>query len=127
MADLNITRPLPLFEKYGGMSKLRAVILDFYDRVLDDDDIGPFFEDIDMARLVDHQTKFMAMLLGGPVNFSEDRLERAHSRLGITHRHFDVAARLLSETLAAAGFDDVDRRTALNAVEVRRSMIVQGG
>ncbi|MEM6441044.1 MAG: group 1 truncated hemoglobin, partial [Pseudomonadota bacterium] len=83
------TRSLPLFDKYGGMSALRAVIMDFYDRALDSDVVGPFFENVDMARLIDHQTKFMAMLLGGPVGFSEDRLQRAHAHLKVEHAHFD--------------------------------------
>ena len=51
-----------LFEKYGGFSSVSKVVLAFYDTLLDSDDIGPFFDDIDMSRMVDHQTKFVASL-----------------------------------------------------------------
>ena len=45
------SRPLPLFDKYGGIKTLRHVIMEFYDRVLDSDLIGHFFEDTDIALL----------------------------------------------------------------------------
>ncbi len=117
-------RPLPLFEYYGGMSALRSVVMNFYDKALDSDVIGPFFEDIDLARLVDHQTKFIATLLGGPASFSDERLARAHSHLVVNHIHFDEIVLLLSETLTEAGFSEVDRLRVLIAVESKRSLIV---
>ncbi|SFH67037.1 group I truncated hemoglobin [Albimonas pacifica] len=123
-ARVAASRSLPLFEKYGGMSVLRGVIMDFYDRALDSDLVGPFFEQVDMARLIDHQTKFMAMLLGGPASFAEERLARAHAHLGVTHAHFDEIAALISATLADSGFSDEDRRAVLAAVEARRPLIV---
>ncbi|MCB1342228.1 MAG: group 1 truncated hemoglobin [Pseudooceanicola sp.] len=118
------SRPISLFDKYGGLRALRAVILDFYDRVLDSDLIGHHFERVDMARLVDHQTRFFAMLLGGPVDFAEDRLARVHAHLRISHADFDEVAAILSRALEAAGFDDADRDTILHAVEARRRLIV---
>jgi len=116
---------LPLFQKYGGMGALRSVIMEFYERALDSDVVGPFFENVDMVRLIDHQTKFMAMLLGGPAGFSEDRLERAHAHLGVNHFEFDEIVSLISGTLADAGFSDEDREAVLTAVEARRAIIVK--
>lgn len=118
------SRPVSMFEKYGGMSALRGVIMNFYERALDSDLIGPFFENVDMARLIDHQTKFMAMLLGGPATFADNRLGRAHAHLNVRHVHFDEIVSLISETLAEAGFDDADRHAALAEIECRRSIIV---
>ena len=113
-----------LFNKYGGISALRSVIMMFYDEVLDSEIIGHFFDEADMARLIDHQTRFFAMLLGGPADFSEDRLARAHAHLRLTHDHFDEVGRILAETLDSAGFTADDRDTVLAEVEARRSVIV---
>ena len=63
LARAETTSSLPLFEKYGGLRTLRAVIIDFYDRVLDSDVVGHFFEDVDIAKLIDHQTKFFTACL----------------------------------------------------------------
>ena len=41
-----------LFEKYGGFSTISRVVMSFYDRMLDDDDVGPFFEDVDLPKLI---------------------------------------------------------------------------
>jgi hemoglobin len=38
----------------------------FYDRVLNSDVIGAYFDDIDMRQLIDHQTKFISQGMGGP-------------------------------------------------------------
>jgi len=119
------TRPIRLFDKYGGIGALRSVIMDFYDRILDSDEIGHFFDDVDMVRLVDHQTKFFAMLLGGPVDFSDDRLARAHANLDVSHADFDEVVAILSETLSVAGFLPEDRDEVLTAVQARRAMIVK--
>lgn len=117
-------KKLPLFDKYGGMSKLRHVIMSFYDRVLDNDVIGDFFEDVDMAKLVDHQIKFFTMVLGGPAEFADGRLALAHRHLSVTHAQFNEIVVLLEETLVDAGFSNADIRTTLAAIESRRSIIV---
>ena len=116
---------LSIFTKYGGLSALRAVVFDFYDRVLDSDIVGPFFEDVDLSKLVDHQTKFFASILGGPVNFAEQRLAMAHAHLNVTHAQFDEVAAILRATLTDAGFSADDLSSTIAAVEARRSIIVK--
>ncbi|WP_170604102.1 group I truncated hemoglobin [Ruegeria arenilitoris] len=114
-----------LFAKYGGLGALRAVIFDFYDRVLESDVVGHFFEDVDLAKLVDHQTKFFASVLGGPANIADQRLAYAHAHLHVTHAHFDEIAGILHATLTDAGFTPEDLKLTLAAVEARRSIIVK--
>ena len=125
MVAAHPTHPMPLFDKYGGIRVLRHVIMEFYDRVLDSDVIGHFFEDIDLARLIDHQTKFFTMVLGGPAQFSDDRLAIAHRHLSLSHAEFDEAVALLVETLDQAEFKAEDRDTVIAAIEARRGIIVK--
>ncbi|MEO0620742.1 MAG: group 1 truncated hemoglobin [Pseudomonadota bacterium] len=113
-----------LYDKYGGFGKISRVVMDFYDRLLDSEEVGPFFDDVDLKRLIDHQTKFVAALLGGPVDYTDDRLAQAHRHLGIGPDHFDEMGRLLAETLDDHGFEQADRDAVLGEIEARRSMIV---
>ena len=99
-----------LFEKYGGFSQVSRVVLAFYDRLLDSDDIGPFFDDIDMAKMVDHQTKFIASLLGGPASYTDKQLHQLHRHLDIHDHHFDELKVVLQSTLADHGVESGDNR-----------------
>ena len=123
--DTNRSHSTSVFARYGGIGGLRNVIFDFYDRVLDNDVVGHFFDDVDMAKLVDHQTKFFTSVLGGPAHFADQRLERAHAHLIVTHAHFNEIKDILRETLEHAGFVPQDVQMTLTAVEARRSIIVK--
>ena len=113
-----------LFEKYGGFSAVSKIVLDFYDVLLDSDEVGPFFDDVDMPRLIDHQTKFIASLLGGPASYTDEQLHRLHERLKLQDRHFDEVLETLGETLKKHGFSAGDLSLVREALEMRRSVIV---
>jgi hemoglobin len=114
-----------LFQKYGGFSKVSRIVLDLYDRLLDDDEVGPFFDEVDMARIVDHQTKFVSSLLGGPASYTDDQIFRMHKHLAINARHFDTLAEILADTLADHGFEPEDVEAVVQAFEVRRKLVVE--
>jgi hemoglobin len=113
-----------LFEKYGGFSRISKVVLSFYDTLLDSEQIGPFFDDIDMSRMVDHQTKFIASLLGGPASYTDNQIRQFHARLDIENAHFDELKEILAATLAGHGFDAQDIEAVLDAFEQRRVLVV---
>jgi hemoglobin len=113
-----------LFQKYGGFAKVSRIVLDLYNRLLDDDDLGPFFENVDMSRIVDHQTKFIASLLGGPASYTDDQIARMHHHLTINATHFDRLIEILSETLADHGMDQADIDAVGQALEDRRKLLV---
>lgn len=114
-----------LFDKYGGFSTVSKIVLSLYDRLLEDDDVGPFFDDVDMPRLIDHQTKFVSSLMGGPASFTDDHIERAHSHMDIDHLHFDKLKAIVSETLADFDVAEDDIKTVLSAFEDRRALLVE--
>jgi hemoglobin len=113
-----------LFEKYGGFGKVSKIVLKLYDRVLDDDDLGPFFEAVDMSRIVDHQTKFVSSLLGGPAEYSDDQIQRMHRHLSISDAHFERLSEILAETLKEHGLTADDVRLVVEGFEKRRHLVV---
>lgn len=116
-----------LFQKYGGFPTLTGVVITFYDKVLASNQIGKFFEDVDMKRLMDHQAKFIASMLGGPVSYSNDRLRHIHGHLGISDMDFDEMSKLLGEALKEHGFEPVDCDAVIHEIEARRSYVVSRG
>lgn len=113
-----------LFDKYGGFKAVSRVVMSFYEKALDSDQIGDYFEDIDMPRLIDHQTKFVASLLGGPASFSDERLQKVHASLRLSHEDFDEMSKLLRESLREHGFEPTDVDAVIAEVEARRRPII---
>ncbi|MBF9033222.1 group 1 truncated hemoglobin [Rhodobacterales bacterium HKCCE2091] len=114
-----------LYEKYGGFATVSRIVMRLYDRILDDDDLGPFFDDIDMPKMIDHQTKFVASLMGGPASFTDAHLTGAHRGLAITDAHFDRLGVLVSDSLGEFGVAPEDADAILVQIEARRPMIVK--
>lgn len=115
-----------LFDKYGGFAAVSKLVMAFYDRILDSDQVGGYFENIDMKRLIDHQTKFVASIMGGPASFSDDMLKRVHARYEVSREDFDEVARLLRETLLEFGVEHDDIETVMFEIESRSPVIVSG-
>ncbi|MEM9332950.1 MAG: group 1 truncated hemoglobin [Pseudomonadota bacterium] len=113
-----------LYEKYGGFSQVSKIVLAFYDTVLDNDEIGPFFDDVDMSKMVDHQTKFIASLLGGPASYTDNQLRQLHSHLEINNEHFDELEIVLRETLHSHGVEPNDVDAVVAEFAKRRELIV---
>jgi len=113
------------FEKYGGFSTVSRVVMTFYEHVLDSDVVGHYFDDVDMAKQVDHQTKFISSLMGGPAAISDERLRVVHHKLNINNEEFKEIARLLSGAMAEHGMSELDISDVIKAVESKRELIVK--
>jgi hemoglobin len=87
-----------LFERLGGEEAVTATVIKMYDKILDDRELAPFFEKIDISRLRRSQTAFVTYAFGGPNRYTGVSLRNAHSHAvshGLSDRHFDkVAAHL---------------------------------
>jgi hemoglobin len=113
-----------IFDRYGGFASVSRVVSGFYERVLDSSVTAPYFASTDMRALIDHQTRFIATVMGGPASYTDDHLQRAHRNLGITDAAFDEVARLLRETLEDLDYADEDIHTVLREITSRRHIIV---
>jgi hemoglobin len=115
-----------IYERAGGFPAVRKVVSEFYDRVLDAELLVHHFVDVDMARLIDHQTRFITFLLGGPASYSDDHLQRVHAHLGITIVEFDEMVQLLVETMEDLDFEPSDIDVVERELRAREPLIVTG-
>jgi len=100
--------PQTIFERAGGFATVRKIVSSFYDRVLDSPELSRYFHDVEMPRLIDHQTKFVAQMMQGPASFSDEQLRRVHQGLRISRHEFLEMAALLCETLEDFAIPDTD-------------------
>lgn len=100
-----------LYERLGGAPAVDAAVDIFYRKVLSDDRINGFFDDVDMDRQAAKQKAFLTMVMGGPVAYSGRDMAEGHKHLvvrGLNDSHVDVVIELLAGTLAELGVGQAD-------------------
>jgi hemoglobin len=97
-----------MFERYGGFAQVRRIVSSFYDKVLESPSLEPYFAGVDMRSLIDHQSQFISQLMGGPVRYTSEALERTHARLAIDEKAYDEVTSLLLEALDDFGVETAD-------------------
>src|SRR5678816_2945167 len=98
-----------VFEQVGGEPAVEAAVDLFYRKVLVDDRIARFFDDVDMDRQSAKQKAFLTMVLGGPAHYTGKDMRRGHVHLvarGMNDEHVDAVIELLGQTLAELGVKD---------------------
>jgi len=95
----------PLYEQLGGQAAVDAVVDLFYRKVLTDDRVSRFFDDIDMDQQIAKQKAFLTMVFGGPVAYTGNDMRTGHAHLiqrGLNDSHVDVVIELLGQSLREA-------------------------
>lgn len=113
-----------LFDKYGGFSTVGNIVHEFYEKIMDTESLENYFWDIDMARLIKHQTDFLCQVLGGPASYTGRALKDAHKGLNIVVEDFMTVAEILEETLEEAGVEDSDVEAIMEIVASTKDDIV---
>jgi hemoglobin len=103
-----MTTQVSLYERLGGPLAIRAMTESFYRKVLSDDLLASYFDDVDMDRQIAKQTAFLSMVLGGPNSYTGRDLRSAHAGLRLGAQHFDGVVALLVRTLRECGVNDGD-------------------
>jgi hemoglobin len=115
------------YETIGGAPAVRTVVDRFYERVVGDEQLAPYFASVDMLRLKRHQTLLLSQVLGGPADYDGRDLAVAHAGLDITDNDFGRVANHLAETLREAGVDDDLVGRVVGVLGGVKEQIVTGG
>lgn len=89
-----------LYQKLGGKAAMDAAVEAFYVKVLADNRVKHFFDDINMARQRRKQKEFLSAAFGGPIPWTGKDMRKAHANLpGLNETHFNAIAENLKSTL----------------------------
>lgn len=91
-----------LYEAIGGEVAVNTAVDIFYRKVLSDETISHFFDDVDMDRQAAKQKAFLTYAFGGPNHYTGKAMREAHAPLvarGLNEEHFQAVAGHLQETL----------------------------
>ncbi len=111
-----------LFDRIGP-ERLRAVIVEFYDRVFADVMIGFHFAGKDKQRLIDKEYELAARMLGASIPYTGMTMREAHAKHAILGGQFDRRRKILEDVLLAHGVDPEVRATWIDHTNAMRAQI----
>ena len=91
-----------IYDQIGGEAAVDAAVDIFYRKVLSDDRINRFFENVDMETQAAKQKAFLTMAFGGPNNYTGKDMREGHAHMvadGLDDSHVDAVAENLVATL----------------------------
>jgi hemoglobin len=116
-----------LYEEVGGRDTINELVRVFYDRVLADPRLAPFFPATEIEGLRAKQVMFLIMLLGRTRTFSGHDLTTAHAGArtqGLTDEHFDALLGHFEVSLRELGVGDDYTREVLARIETTRAAVL---
>lgn len=114
-----------LYARLGGAAAIRSVVDRFYELVLIDPALRPYFTGIDVGRLRRHQALFLSQVAGGPTEYDGRAMAEAHDGFGIDDAAFDRVATHLLEALQEHRVPQAEVDEVLSAVGGLRGAVVQ--
>lgn len=116
-----------LYERIGGEAAVDAAVDIFYRKVLLDDRINQFFDNVDMEAQAAKQKSFLIMVFGGPNNYTFKDMREGHKHLverGLDDSHVDTVIELLGATLKELGVADADIQEVAGIAESVRDDVL---
>jgi len=111
----NVSEKVSLYERLGGAPAIDAAVDLFYRKVLADDRISDYFDDVEMDEQIAKQKSFLTFAFGGPNTYTGKDMREAHANLvqrGLTDEHFDAVLEHLGATLQELGVCEADIQEA---------------
>ncbi|MBO0512777.1 group I truncated hemoglobin [Streptomyces beijiangensis] len=115
-----------IYERIGGAPAVSAVVDLFYERVLGDPELSPYFTGADLGALKAHQRDFVGQALGATASYEGRAMREAHAPLAVRGEDFDRVVGHLAAALAEAGVDEATISTIGGALAPLKSDIVTG-
>lgn len=96
-----------LFERIGGMTAVNSSVDLFYEKVLADEKLNTFFENVDMENQAGKMKAFLAYAFGAPMAAYTGKIMRyAHSKMSINEDHFAAVEHHLINTLKELNIEE---------------------
>ena len=116
-----------LYERLGGEAAVDTAVERFYEKVLSDVNLAPFFENLEMKRLVAKQKAFLTVAFGGPNRYTDRAIRAAHAKPrenGMNQSHFEAVVGHLAQTLTELGVGEADIQDVAAVAESVRGDIL---
>ena len=118
---------MSLYDDIGGAAAIDQGVDVFYRKMLKDDRVAHFFDDIPMEEQRNKQKAFLSFALGGPGDYTGKDMREGHAHLlerGLADEHVDIVVGHLGDTLTELGVTaDVVSQVAAAAESFRNDIL----
>ena len=85
-----------VFDRVGGQEAIASVVDTFYDRVMADERVNHYFEDVDMTKQRAHQAQFISSVTDSPVEYTGEDMQETHRGMGIGRQRSELTIKSFS-------------------------------
>nr|WP_269433867.1 group 1 truncated hemoglobin [Desulfosarcina widdelii] len=100
----------------GGEQVIAKLIHQFYDHVIADPELKPFFKDTSMDKLRRMQREFFSAAIDGPITYTGKPLNYIYHGRGIIKHHFALYVGHLLDTLQGLEIDEQDVQDIISRI-----------
>jgi len=116
-----------LFDRIGGEYTINNVVDPFYEKVLSDDLLNPFFEGVCMNSQMAKMKIFLKAAFGGVSSGTIKNMKKAHVHLvarGLSDKHIDRMIHHMKKSLMEVGVNSSLTQEAVDVVDSYRDEVL---
>ena len=115
---------MQLYDSLGGEAALQKAVGIFYQKVMSDPEISPYFDGVDMQVQRQKMYAFMNQAFGGEYEHTSHDLRVSHARLKLTDSAVDKIITHLDQTLIALNVEKALREEVVAIIELSRPHVL---
>ena len=117
-----------LYQRLGGYDAIAAVVDDFLGRMMNDEQLGRFFNGLGTDRKMRARqltVDFVCKAAGGPCVYTGRDMLVTHKGMGITENDWNISVKLLKQTLKKFNVPAKESAEVLNLISSLKPSIVE--
>lgn len=116
-----------LFQRIGGDAALGPLVDEFYQRIVEDEELAPFFAHSPMERIRSMQREFLTVALGGDPVYQGRPLAHVHHGMGIKPHHFQLFVDHLAAVLRSRDIPEKEMSEVIAHINTYVDEIIGSG
>jgi hemoglobin len=115
---MNQEEPTSIYERIGGAEGIDGLVDEFYESIMSDEVLKPYFKHASTGKIINMQKQFFAAATGGPLIYAGKPLKEVHKHMGISRYEFDRYVGHLVKTLETRGINGEDSREVVAMINI---------
>lgn len=116
---------MKLYEELGGLEKLKQIVDEFVDKLVDDLMVGYLFRKSDKIRIKEKEFELLANILGAKIKYTGNSVKEVHKTLNIKSGEFERRKQILKEILLKYNCPENVMKAIMEHTEKLRFIVIK--